>query len=101
MPHAGTWCSVGMVDWGMTDHLLGLLHASLDRHQDVRGALRRAINAYRSAGARAWLAVALADLAELADDGDEARAAAAEAITLSYEIGVPNVARRAAAAVGG
>jgi hypothetical protein len=98
-PHRGTWCSTA-VSGGFADHALGLLRASLGDPAEGRSMVRAAVEAYRRAGARAWLAVALADLAELADDPAEARQAAAEAASISSAIGAPNVARRALAACG-
>jgi hypothetical protein len=98
-PHSGTWCTnTNAVNWGLTDHLLALLGAFLGDADEGRRLLGLSIDAYRAAETRTWLAVALADLAELTDDVRVAQAAAAEAVEVALGIGAPAIAQRATAA---
>ncbi|MGH9281005.1 MAG: ATP-binding protein, partial [Acidimicrobiales bacterium] len=97
-PHAGTRCTNLTVDNGMTDHSLALLARYFGDRVAGERLLRSSIDAYRATEARAWVAVALADLAEVADDPEVAERAAAEAVAIAGAIGAPNVARRALAA---
>jgi hypothetical protein len=100
-PHAGTWCTIGTgPDFGMTEHSLALLTAALGDADRAAAYLRSAIDVYRREGARAWLAVGLADLAALSADPGEKSAASAEACSLAATIGAEGVVRRARAALG-
>jgi DNA-binding SARP family transcriptional activator len=95
-PLRGTWCTDAKgADQGMGDHALGLLSAGLGAEAEGAAQLREAVAFYRRVGARAWLAIALADLASVTDEAEEAQAAAEEAAAVADDIGAHGVARRA------
>ncbi|MEL7210629.1 MAG: hypothetical protein AAGK32_20745, partial [Actinomycetota bacterium] len=84
-PHRGKWGSGAIeMSLGLVDHALGLCDYAAGRPDEGEAELRAAIADYRRAGTRASMALALADLARLAGDGE----ARAEASSLGDELGM-------------
>jgi class 3 adenylate cyclase len=75
------------IDNGLVDHHLGVLDHAAGRVEEGLEELRTAVADYGRAGSRSGLALALADLAVLADD-TEARA---EALEVATELGMEGV----------
>jgi hypothetical protein len=78
------------IDNGLVDHHLGVLDHAAGRVEQGLEELRSAVADYRRAGSRSGLALALSDLAVLADDSQ----ARAQALEVATEVGMEGVLAR-------